>query len=206
MDVPPPPVPAERLADWRQTAATVERAFSTPLLTVDTHTLVYEETADRDEIHTETGIDHPWRFFFASQIQLDPPQRPSAALTSLVRHKTAQGFVDRLTDRGLSKIDRQRRQPIAVGDADGIRFDYRAVYRDTVTDGTGVDTGQLLSLPIAAMLAIWTEENQYRVAGGAYPSGPPDSGPERLTEALTTRLDPEAAESELVSLIKGCHG
>jgi len=202
MEIPPPAVPTERLADWRQTDATIERAFSTPVVNVETHTLVFEETTQRDRIRAETGIDQPWRFFFVSRIRLDPPRQPSLLLTPLVRSESARDFADRLAARGFSQIDQHNRTEMSVGQTTGLRFDYRAIYRLRSPDGDHPE--QHLSLPVAASLAVWHDGYDYHVAGGAYPSDKPDSAPEPLYTALTASVDPEAARTELLGLIEGC--
>ena len=129
MDVPRPAVPSEGLDGWRETDATVEQAFSTPIVTVYTHTVVFEETTVRAEIREATGYDHPWQFFFLSRIRLDPPREPGAMLTKLVRHKAAAGFTDRLADRGIEQVTERTRDKQSIGDADGLVVTYRGVVR-----------------------------------------------------------------------------
>ena len=198
MDVPPPAVPTERLADWRRTESTVEEAFSTPVLTVYTHTHVYEEVAERERIADDAGIDRPWRFFFASRIRLNPATEPSALLTRLIVRKATASFRDRLSARGFERLEqRGERASIAGERTDGTRIDYRAICR-LRTDETGV------SLPVAAALAVWDAGGDYHLAGGGQPSGPPDTAPEALRAALASHTDPDAARATLGELLDLC--
>jgi len=211
MDIPPPSVPDSRLDDWRQTEQTVDLPFSTPFVSVVTHTCVYEEASQRQQIHDRTRFDHAWRFFFASRIRLDPPQSPSRMLTSIIRPQVAAAFVGRLSDRGFDSIRETATQQVTVGGANGVRKRYRARCRLTVepstTDETSddptVDGPLSVSLPVEGYLTVWVDDDYY-VAGGAYPSGAPDSGPQNLVAALSELIDPTAAREELLALIDGC--
>ncbi|MEA1930504.1 MAG: hypothetical protein U9O06_03030 [Euryarchaeota archaeon] len=208
MDIPPPSVPESRLTDWRQTDQTVDSPFSTPVVSVHTHTRVYEESTEREQIREQTGVDHPWRFFFISRVRLDPPQPPNPMLTSLLRQRVASAFVDRLDGRGLTDITKQTRSRISVGDADGVQRRYHARLQlsadDLATELRVDDTDpDRLSLPIEALLVVWADGDYY-VAGGAYPAGPPECGSDELVAALRAEIDPAAARRELVALIKGC--
>lgn len=210
MDIPPPSVPASRLADWQRTDRTVETPFSTPIVSVAAHTDVYEETTQRQQIREQTGVDRPWRFFFVSRIRLDPPQQPSSLLTGLIRRRVASAFVDRLSDRGFDSIRETETQQVTVGGDEGVRKRYRARCRLTVPSspadgGSGDATEDSLSVsfPVESYLAVWADED-YHVAGGAYPSGTPDSGPPDLVAALAEVIDPVDAREELLALIDGC--
>ena len=195
MTLPPPATPAERVADWRQTERTVEEAFSTSIITVTTHTQVYEEVAERDRIRAACDIDQPWRFFFASRLRLNPPKQPARLLTELVARRAAASFEQRLEARSFERIDRKRSDGSVTGEhTDGTRFDYRAVCRLRENDAT-------VSLPVAASLAIWDAGGDYHLAGGGYPSGRPDSAPAALVDALAAHTDPAAAATTLDELI-----
>ncbi|TQQ82782.1 hypothetical protein EGH24_04905 [Halonotius terrestris] len=212
MDIPRPAVPSERLAGWAETESTVEEAFSTPVVTVHTHTVVYEEAEERGRIHQQTGLDFPWRFFFSSRIRLQPARNPSKVLTSLIRRKATDAFTDRLATRGFQQVSERHREETTIGGADGLRVEYRGVIRHEIestsdtegSDGTGGDARGLLTLPVAAVLAVWNADDDYHVAGGGYPAGPPDSGPNELTEYLSKTFDSAAAREKLDALIDGC--
>ena len=206
MEIPPPPVPEAALADWRETDRTVDAPFSTPIVSVQTHTLVYEEHADREAIRESTGLDHPWRFFFSSRVRLDPSQPPNPMLSSLLRSRVFSAFVDRLADRGLTDITEGDRGRLSVGGAKGVRKRYRARLRvDAADSESGASDADPLSLPIEALVVVWAD-GDYFVAGGAYPAGRPESGPDALVTALGDVVEPAADRTELIGLIKGCGG
>lgn len=198
MELPPPVMPASGLADWRQTDQTVDSPFSTPLVSIYTHTCVFEETVQRKQIYEQTGVDHPWKFFFTSRIRLDPPHSPSPFLTSLVRQRVATAFLDRLSRRGVTQIKKQATETVPVGDSMAHRNQYSAQLR--------LDSDQYrepLTVPIGSYLAVWADTD-YHVAGGAYPAASPDTGPKKLVDTLQTTIDPVAAREELCELIAGC--
>lgn len=207
MDIPPPSVPDSQLTDWRQTDHTVDSPFSTPLVSVHTHTCVYEESTQRQTIADRTGLDHPWRFFFTSRVRLTPSQPPNAMLTSLLRNRVSAAFVDRLSARGLTDIEKRADEQISVSGVRGYRNRYRAQYHlnaeELAVSRTGDSETEPLCLPIEGYLAIWADDD-YHVAGGAYPAGPAESGPATLVEVLDDVLDTTAAREELLSLIDGC--
>jgi len=194
MTIPPPSVPESQLVDWRHTDQTVRTPFSTPIVSVTAHTCVYD--ADHRELRASTGLDGPWRFFFASRIRLDPPKRPSPLLTALIRRKVSAAFVDRLSERGFEQIRESDKETVTIGDNEGIRYRYRARCRLTVEAAT-------LELPVEGYLAVWADE-EYHVAGGAFPTGRPTRGPPDLVSRLADHIDPAAAREELLALIEGC--
>lgn len=214
MDVPPPAIPRDRLTGWEETTATVEEAFSTPLVTVYTHTIVFEETAAREQIRVATGCDHPWQFFFVSRIRLVPSREPGGVLTALVRRKAAAGFTDRLADRGIEQVTERDRQERPIGDTTGLLATYSGRVRlpapatDTAPSGsdtTAADqTTATLVVPITAILGVWAAAGDYHVAGGGVPADSPDSGPTAVVDAVTDAIDPPAAREEILALIEAC--
>jgi|AntDeeMetagen285_2_1112576.scaffolds.fasta_scaffold00591_6 hypothetical protein len=212
MDIPAPSVPESRLTDWRQTDRTVDSPFSTPMLSVYIHTRVYEESTQRQTIADRTGVDRPWRFFFISRVRLDPPHPPNPMLSSLLRQRVASAFVDRLDARGLADITKQTRSSISIGGVDGSLRRYHARLQlsadDLATELSVNNTDRdsdpdPLSLPIEALLAVWADDDYY-VAGGAYPAGPSESAPDELMAALEAEIDPADSRRELLALIKDC--
>ena len=221
MDVPRPAVPSEGLAGWRETDTTIEKAFSTPIVTVYTHTVVFEETEARARIRAQTGCDHPWQFFFVSRIRLEPRREPNAMLTQLVRRKAADGFTDRLADRGIEQVAERDRRERAIGEATGLIVTYgglvrRSIQVDAGSDTQAADDGDshttpdddrstaLLAVPITAVVGIWAAAGDYHVAGGGVPAGPPDSGPPAVVDAVAETIDPTAARERLLDLLDAC--
>jgi len=205
MDVPRPAVPSEGLAGWRETDTTIEQAFSTPIVTVYTHTVVFEETEARARIRAQTGCDHPWQFFFVSRIRLDPRREPNAMLTQLVRRKAADGFTDRLADRGIEQVAERDRRERAIGEATGLIVTYGGLVRRSIQVADGDDRSTaLLAVPITAVVGIWAAAGDYHVAGGGVPAGPPDSGPPAVVDAVAETIDPTAARESLLDLLDAC--
>ena len=222
MDIPRPAVPSDHLAGWRETDASVEEAFSTPVVTVYTHTVVFEETEARERIRAQTGCDHPWQFFFVSRIRLAPPRDPGPVLTKLVRRKAAAGFTDRLADRGIEQITERGRRDRSIGDTDGLLVTYGGLVRRSIQDRDPTDSSTvadertdassptddtapaLLSVPITAVLGVWAADGDYHVAGGGTPAGPPDRGPSDVVDAVAETVDPTAARETLLALIDAC--
>ena len=227
MDIPRPAVPSDHLAGWQETDATVENAFSTPIVTVYTHTVVFEETDARKRIRAQTGCDHPWQFFFVSRIRLNPQRDPGSVLTTLVRRKAAAGFTDRLADRGIEQIAERNRCERSIGDTTGLVVTYGGLVRrsiqagdsasptndtreqtvadDANTAGDDADaTAALLAVPLTAILGIWAAGGDYHVAGGGAPAGAPDNGPPAVVDAVTETIDPAAARKTLLRLIDAC--
>ena len=228
MDVPRPAVPSGSLAGWRETDATIEAAFSTPVVTVYTHTVVFEETEARERIRTQTGCDHPWQFFFVSRIRLDPSRDPNPMLTQLVRRKAAAGFTDRLADRGIEQVTERDRREQSIGEATGLVVAYGGLVRRSIqvaadsdssaVDDTDIDATPdtdsvdatddtataLLAVPITALLGVWATDGDYHVAGGGVPAGPPDSGPPGVVDAVAGTIDPTAARKTLLDLLDAC--
>ena len=203
MPTPPPPVPEAALTDWRQTDRTVDAPFSTPVVSVETHTVVYEEHTQRERIRESTGVDHPWRFFFSSRVRLDPPQPPNPMLTSLLRSRVFAAFVDRLAGRGLDDITEQDRGRFSIGGARGVQKQYRARLRVDPVDELGDGDPEPITVPIEALVVVWADAD-YLVAGGAYPAGLPETGPDEMVAAIRDVVDPAADREELVALIQGC--
>ncbi|TQQ81454.1 hypothetical protein [Halonotius roseus] len=148
MEVPRPAVPSDRLAGWRETDATIDKAFSTPIVTVYTHTVVFEETEAREQIRAQTGCDHPWQFFFVSRIRLEPRRDPNPMLTQLVRRKAAAGFTDRLADRGIEQVAERNRRKQSIGEATGQIVTYgglvrRSIQVDADNDPPAADDGDI---------------------------------------------------------------
>ena len=222
MDVPRPAVPSDHLAGWRETDATVDEAFSTPVVTVYTHTVVFEETEAREHIRAQTGCDHPWQFFFVSRIRLEPSRDPGPMLTKLVRRKAAAGFTDRLADRGIEQVAERSRRDRSIGDTSGLLVTYGGLVRRSIQDSDGTDPSAvadestdaashahdpspaLLSVPITAVLGVWAAAGDYHVAGGGAPAGSPDSGPSDVVDAVAEAIDPTAARETLLDLIDAC--
>jgi hypothetical protein len=193
--VEPPSVPTEQLTDWRRTTDATETPFSALGLTVTARFLLYEDERLRTAIREETGVDRTWRFFLAARLTLDPTPPVTRTLRNLVANRASRGFVDRLSEREFGAVERVDRRPLRVGGEAARLFQYDARCR---VDG--------LTLPVTAWLAVWAPGSDFRMAGGAYPTGV-DSGAaeDTLADSIESRLDPTGFRSELFDLVRATH-
>ena len=187
MEVPPPAIPDDRLEGWRRVDSSVETPFDAKVVTVRAHTLVFED-ADRGPVLTErTGVDTAWRFFFATRIQIRPNTRPSAALSRVVRNGAADGFEERLADRGFESIRKRDSRSVGIRDEDENRA--------ADGDGTLVTYGarcvvDSIRIPLEGILVVWTRDGQYYVGGGAYPASVPQGvDPDTVLSLITPDSD-----------------
>lgn len=189
--VAPPPIPEDRLADWRRTDDLTDTPFSAPGLTVTARSLLYEDDRLRTAVRERTGVDRSWRFFLATRLELTPSPPVTGALRGLVASRAGRGFADRLEDRGFTAVERSDRRSLRVGDDDARLFGYDARCR---VDG--------LTLSVDGWLAVWAPDGTFRLAGGAYPIAVAD-GDGKTADALADCLDPSAFRGELFELIRG---
>lgn len=192
MEVPPPAIPDDRLEGWRRVDSSVETPFDAKVVTVRAHTLVFED-ADRGPILTErTGVDTAWRFVFVTRIQIRPNTRPSAALSRVVRNGAADGFEERLADRGFESIRKRDSRSVAIGDGDGDKDGTLVTYSARCV----VDS---IRIPLEGMLAVWTRSGQYYVGGGAYPVSVPQGADPNAVASIIT---PDEDRVELLELFR----
>ncbi|PSP73123.1 hypothetical protein BRC70_03385 [Halobacteriales archaeon QH_6_68_27] len=183
-DVPPPPVPSDRLDDWERTDATVDRLYGVDGADVRGHTLVYEDRRLRAGVRDATGgaLDQSWRFFFATRLGFRPPLAPGVepTLVPMVR-------------------------PERVRTEKGKRVHFRQVTGEIPLPGPdqGPDSAAISpaadAVPVEGWVGVWYDE-AVLVAGGAYPRTALvrafDADDERLS------LSPSAAREELLALVR----
>lgn len=191
MGVNPPGVPTDRLAadGWRETERAVETPFDARVVSVEAHTVVYDDSDLRERVHEATGVDRQWRFFLAARLELSPETAPSEPLTRLVTKRARAGFRDRLDDRGFRQLrerDTARRQR---GDVTSRVATYDAV---TPTDDATLRT--------RARLAVWPDGTSYLLGGGGYPVAV-RSGADDVAAPLADAIDADSFETELAELI-----
>jgi hypothetical protein len=195
----PPTLPEDRLAGWRQVDRTTDRPFEVGPVAVTATTVVYEDERLRRGLRETTDVDDQWRFFFASRLAISPTTPPSGALRRLVTDRARRGFRDRLRDRGFESPAERERRTIRI---DGTEADVTA-YEATCRLGT-------LRLSVVGWLAVWPDDTDFLLAGGAYPTGVVETdaadGDEATEEseprAVAAQFDPDAFRDDLFGLIR----
>lgn len=190
-----PSVPEGYLDDWTLTAETVETVFQLPGARVVGATRQYEDERTQTAVREATGgdIDHDFRFFSATRLGFDP-MLPAGTLPSLllptVRSEACKTFRNRLRERGVTDIDRDRTERVRVQSGNRARL--------TRFDGTDpvVDAG----LAVTGWVGVWNDGTDFFVATGGYPAV-------RLTDALGVddallARTPADARDELLDLIR----
>lgn len=187
-----PTVPDDRLAEtgWERIDESSDALARLPAVEVRGHTLVYGDRRLRERIRTATGIDRPWRFFFATRLSLRPSLPPGigpAMIGSIVRSRAKDGFEERLRDRGFESIERGRTDRVRV--RTGERAELTAYDASCALEDR--------SFSVAGHLAVWHHDGSFRIAGGAYPATD-------LSAVLGHDLesDPGRFRQELLELIR----
>ncbi|MFB6244126.1 MAG: DUF6517 family protein [Halobaculum sp.] len=190
MEVERPQLPTELLSGWQETEATVDQPFDARVVSVYTHTVVFEDGDLARRLRETAGVDGQWRFVVAARLTLRPQTGPSRPLTRLVADRAHANFADRLRERGLEHV-RERgttRREVAGTTARVGRFE--AVY----------DPGPV-SVRTTAEVAVRPTEEAYLLAGGAYPTALRDSTDSETATAVTAALDSDRFESELAEFV-----
>jgi hypothetical protein len=190
---PAPSVPSLDERGWERTDERSEVRLELPTMRVLAHTLVYEDRALRMRVREATGVDHTWRFFFATRLAFDPPLPPltgNASVYGTVRSEAREAFVGDLRARGVDRIERARTDRTRTETGDRVSLTrYRGRYR---LERERVD------VPVAGLLGVWTHDGDFRLAGGWYPD---QSLAVTLSGAPET--DPNAFRNELLDLVRG---
>jgi hypothetical protein len=185
-----PDVPTDRLDDggWKLADETTDTVFELSTARVEGHTKLYEDAGLRERIRERTGVDRPWRFFFATALEFHPPLASGLAplVTPTIVTESRRSFADDLRERGFSAVDRGRTQTIRVDGSRARLTNFRATY-PLDADGETVD------LQVAGWIAVWNGDG-FRLAGGAYP----ESGFKAVEEAGNAI----AYREELLELIR----
>ena len=197
-DVPPPGLPADRLADWERTEASVDRLFGVEGADVRGHTLVYEDRRLREGVRdaTDGGLDQAWRFFFATRLRFRPTLSPGAhvAILATVRSEAVRSFCSDLEDRGVRDVERGRSERMRTESGKRVRL--RQVTGEVPRPDPGESDD---AVPVEGWVGVWYD-GDFLVAGGAYPrtslASAFDVDDDRL--ALTA----SAARDDLLELVR----
>lgn len=187
-DDPFPDVPTDRLSTggWTRVERTSETLFSIPAIRVEGHTLLYEQPDLREAVRTESEeVDLPWRFFFATRLSFTPSPTGfgRSSLFPVVLAAARREFASDLRERGFEAVEHGPTRRLHTDDGGRARLTGYDARFDAGAMGTDV----------AAWLAVWVHEGEFRIAGGAYPTN--GLGP--------VSLDPDRYREELLALIRG---
>jgi hypothetical protein len=192
-----PDVPTDQLRDggWELVDESVETVFKLPTARVEGATKVYDAVETREAVRNAIGLDHQWRFFFATALSFTPPLAPGigpAMILPTVRSEAQSAFADELRDRGFESIERGRSERVRVDSGDRARLRTYSAELDLAVGAT---------LSITGWVGVWHGDG-FRIAAGAYPD-----------RSLATLLDvenppeplrrtPSDYRSELLALIR----
>jgi hypothetical protein len=191
-----PTVPDLADTGWELSDERVETVFELSTATVIGGTKVYDDVRTRTAVRSATGIDHQWRFFFATALTFRPPLAPGigpAMILPTVRSQAQSAFGTELRNRGFDAVTRGRRERTRTDAGDRLHLRvFTAKFDPDTFDGT---------LPIHGWVGVWHADG-FRIAAGAYPSQPIAQllDIETPTEPLTQT--PEEYRTELLDLIR----
>ena len=159
-----PDVPTDQLRDggWELVDESVETVFQLPTARVEGATKVYDAAETRAAVREAIGLDHQWRFFFATALSFTPPLAPGigpAMILPTVRSEAQSAFADELADRGFESIERGRSERVRVDSGDRARLRTYSAELDLAVDAT---------LSITGWVGVWHGDG-FRIAAGAYP-------------------------------------
>ncbi|MFB6206681.1 MAG: hypothetical protein ABEJ05_09175 [Haloglomus sp.] len=192
----PPPLPRDRLErdGWSLVEDEVETLFRLSAARVEGRTQVYEDGALRDAVRAATGIDHMWRFVFATRVSFTPSLAPGIAplIRSRVASEARTSFAEDLLERGFEQV--AKGEPKTAPVRSGARADFtpfKARYH--LSDDRTLD--------MEGFLAVWHDDG-FLIAGGAYPAGLEAT----LATDIDTDPDADAYREELLDIIRSVGG
>jgi hypothetical protein len=153
-----------------------------------------ENGAGQDRL---VAVDTVAPFAFATALSFRPPLAPGigpATLFPMILTEAGRSFAGDFRARGFESVERDRRQRIRTETGDRARLT-----RYTATHTLAPDA-PTENLHIEGWLAVWSREDAFRVAGGAYPTA-------GLAELLADReaspeTDPSTFRSDLLDLVR----
>ncbi|ELZ71822.1 hypothetical protein C457_07226 [Haloferax prahovense DSM 18310] len=199
----PPTLPP--LEGWVRVDDATDRPFELGPVSVVARTVVYEDAAIRERV--PATADGPWRFLFASRLEIRPHTPPSKALTKLVGKRASAGFESRLEARGFSDVRRVESRTLRVrvgggGDeTDSAGDGGTEAEADVVRYAATVELAGV-ELAADAYLAVTPVDGEFLLTGGAYPREV-RGGEAETAAALREVIEPERFREELFRVIRG---
>lgn len=228
-EVPPPPLPIERLRrNWQRyearTDTIFEQNFLVTHLTARMHVEQYENVTLRERILEETLRRFPeddetvLMALFAARIAYEPGILGVPVLRGTIMNRTRSAarehFESNLREKGVTDIQQVDSGRIELhGGAVADLYQYRGAFPVPPTEVHVIDDVTVTIDPgemgVDGWLAVWTDDGETLIAGGAYPAEDFEETTEvQLTDSigLTVRIDigfnPDEYKAELFELIR----
>lgn len=212
-DVPPPPMPEERIADagYVQTGDETEVGFESRFVTVRTRTQIFEDETLRDRLPGH-DVERTIRAVFGTRLGFDPPfsRAPVSpeSVVGLAARRARSEFVKDLRRSGLRDVSVAETRRFRWGRVEGRLFDIRADYplaaQNVLVDA---DTASGIDLRAQVLAAIRPWQDTFVMAGVAFPRESVASAVDRSRfagsdVAVDHGVDPTEARDEGVELIR----
>jgi hypothetical protein len=211
-DVPPPPMPEERIADagYVQTGDETEVGFESRFVTVRTRTQIFEDETLRDRLPGH-DVERTIRAVFGTRLGFDPPfsRAPVSpeSVVGLAARRARSEFVKDLRRSGLHDVSVAETRRFRWGRVEGRLFDIRADYplaaQNVLVDA---DTASAIDLRAQVLAAIRPWQDTFVMAGVAFPRESVASAVDRSRlsgeVAVDHGVDPTEARNEGVELIR----
>ncbi|ERH09724.1 MAG: hypothetical protein J07HX64_01485 [halophilic archaeon J07HX64] len=195
----PPGVPNEHLdSGWEFVEERTETVAELSALRVRSVTRRYDDERSRAAL-SEAGyeIDHPVRFFAVSRLEFEPSLPPGVGTTMVapkVRTEARKAFVNRLTERGLKDVTRDRTERVRLPDDSRMRL-----FRHT---GTVPPTELDAPLPLECWVGVWPTGGTFLVVAGAHPTVTLDSRLDTGTAPDSLHRSPDEYWREFLELLR----
>lgn len=212
-DVPPPPMPEERIADagYVQTGDETEVGFESRFVTVRTRTQIFEDETLRDRLPGH-DVERTIRAVFGTRLGFDPPfsRAPVSpeSVVGLAARRARSEFVKDLRRSGLRDVSVAETRRFRWGRVEGRLFDIRADYplaaQNVLVDA---DTASAIDLRAQVLAAIRPWQDTFVMAGVAFPRESVASAVDLSRfagsdVAVDHGVDPTEARDEGVELIR----
>jgi hypothetical protein len=211
-DVPPPPMPEERIADagYVQTGDETEVGFESRFVTVRTRTQIFEDETLRDRLPGH-DVERTIRAVFGTRLGFDPPfsRAPVSpeSVVGLAARRARGEFVKDLRRSGLRDVSVAETRRFRWGSVEGRMFDIRADYplaaQNVLADA---DTASAIDLRAQVVAAIRPWRDTFVMAGVAFPRESVASAVDRSRYSGDVAVDhgvnPHEARNEGVELIR----
>lgn len=202
-DLPDPPLPESMLAEagFALAERRTETLFEMAAIRIEGVTRRFEDEHSRELVREATGgvVDHPVRFFAATQLLFQPSLPPGVSLSmfaSTLRSESRSSFESQLEDRGLTNVERGSSDRVRLNG--GSRVGIRSfTAEDPLPDADGQ------SLALAFRLAVLTHQGTAVVVTSGFPAVALDEQLSVSDSPNALSRSPEEYESAFIALLNG---